>query len=171
MRSDPRDQKGLSDPRAVYAEWDDDAAFGWADERPAAPAPAGPPWLRTLVLYRPADCRPRLFRRAQEQERLEAGPKRVPASVLVAPDPGGSGSPPPRRLCPGGNAAPVAMQARVHTSGAREDTLILGRFGDPAMRRSPSCKAPPNDPAASLSTPSAGRRAPASQWRIRARAR
>jgi len=71
------------------------------------------------------------FAKHQDAGKQTATLKGVPSSVLVAPAPVWS----PVASTPALYAieratGPLTVEARQHTSGAREDTLALGRFGD-----------------------------------------
>ncbi|WP_262029321.1 hypothetical protein [Microvirga sp. Mcv34] len=120
-------------PRAVYAEWDEEDVADWVDERPAR-RPRRKPlgWLRVILMSTCSIAGLVYF--ALEQEQTAGPPGRrteVPSSVLVAPAPAWRPLPPssaPYTLA--GASSAVASEAREHANGAREDTLVLGRFGD-----------------------------------------
>jgi hypothetical protein len=120
-------------PRSVYAEWDEEDLADWVDERPARRLKRkGPSWLRVVLM---SSCSiaglAYLALQLEPARRPAERSKEVPSSVLVAPAPAWKPiSPSPAVYALAGAPAPVAMEARQHTSGAREDTLILGRFGD-----------------------------------------
>jgi len=120
-------------PRAGYADWDEEDLADWVDERPARRLRRRrPSWLRVILMslcsiaglaYLALQLEP--ARRPAERV------KEVPSSVLVAPAPAWTPVPAsPALYALAGAAGPVAVEARQHTNGAREDTLILGRFGD-----------------------------------------
>ena len=120
-------------PKAGFAEWNEDDAFDLDDERPSGHARKRRlPWLRMMVLS--ALCVAGLVHLAQEGERN--APLAVPAApaprpILTAPTPVWRPIAPfPVLYAFERNADPVALKARQHASGAREDTLILGGFGD-----------------------------------------
>jgi hypothetical protein len=146
-------------PKAGFARWDEDDAFGLYDERPSRHARRRRlPWLRMgffsalcvagLVFFA-QDHRPknpetgspetgsletRSFEtrsfglKTPELRQQTAAP--VPPPVLTAPTPVWRQIPPqPVLYAFERNADPVAMTARQHAGGAREDTLILGAFG------------------------------------------
>src|SRR5215217_4371794 len=120
-------------PRAGYAEWDEDDLADWVDERPARRLRRRPSsWLRVALM---SLCS--IAGLAYLALQLEPAPrpaeraKEVPSSVLLAPAPAWKPvSPSPAAYALAGASGSVAMEARQHTNGAREDTLILGRFGD-----------------------------------------
>ncbi len=112
------------------AEWDEEA---FDDERPSRHARKRRlPWFRvtlmsSLIVAALAYFAPR--------KGLEEKPARqqqgVPVSVLIAPAP--MWNPLPQAAALYGfekSTLPVTVEARQHTNGAREDTLILGRFGE-----------------------------------------
>ncbi|MGF9756124.1 hypothetical protein AAII07_13030 [Microvirga sp. 0TCS3.31] len=120
-------------PRAGYAEWDEEDLADWVDERPARRLRRRrPSWLRVILMslcsiaglaYLALQLEP--ARRPAERS------KEVPSSVLVAPAP--AWKPVPASSASyalAGASGSLAMEARQHTNGAREDTLVLGRFGD-----------------------------------------
>lgn len=120
-------------PKAGYADWDEDDAFDMVDERPSRRLRRRRmPWLRVILM---ASCSIAglAFLALQKEQDLRPAerPKTVPSSVLVTPAPAWkpvSSSPAVYALA---NASgPVVAEARQHTNGAREDTLILGRLGD-----------------------------------------
>jgi hypothetical protein len=116
-------------PRAGSAEWDEDDVAEWVDERPARRLRSRrPPWLRVILMSSCTIAGLAYLALQKEQTIPTAGrPKDVPSSVLVAPASAWKPVPPsPSVNAPGS----VASEARQHTNGAREDTLVLGRFGD-----------------------------------------
>src|SRR6478735_2538510 len=120
-------------PRAVYAEWDEDDVAEWADERPARRLRRRPlPWLRIVLMSSCSIAGLVYFALEQEQKQRPAErAKAVPAATLVAPAPAWMPLPASSPVYSLANASvPVASDARQHADGAREDSLVLGRFGD-----------------------------------------
>jgi hypothetical protein len=120
-------------PRAGYAEWDEEDLADWVDERPSRRLKRRrTPWLRVILLSSCSIAGLAYLALQQEPARRPAErSKQVPSSVLVAPAPAWKPvSPAPAAYALAGAAGSVAMEARQHTNGAREDTLVLGRFGD-----------------------------------------
>jgi hypothetical protein len=120
-------------PRAVYAEWDEDDVADWVDERPARRLRRKRlPWLRIVLMSSCSIAGLVYFALEQEQNMRPAErQKAVPSSVLVAPAPAWKPLPPSLAIYAlAGTSGPVTSEAREHANGAREDTLILGRFGD-----------------------------------------
>jgi len=119
--------------RAVYAEWDEDDVADWVDERPARRLRRKRlPWIRTILMSSCSIAGLVYFALEQEQTpRPTEHRKEVPSSVLVAPAPAWRPLPPsPAPYAFAGAPGAVASEAREHVNGAREDTLVLGRFGD-----------------------------------------
>ncbi|QRM29719.1 hypothetical protein [Microvirga sp. VF16] len=120
-------------PRAVYAEWDEDDVAEWVDERPARRLRRKPlPWLR-IVLMSSCSIAGLVYFAIEQQQNIRPAQrqKAVPSSVLVAPAPAWKSlSPSPAIYALASTSASVTSEAREHANGAREDTLILGRFGD-----------------------------------------
>ncbi len=120
-------------PKAGLAEWNEEDAFDLHDERPSRHARRKRlPWWRMGVLS--CLCIAVLVFMAHDPERMRpsAEPRPVPLPALVAPVPAWRPiSPHPPLYAFERNADPVALTARQHSNGAREDTLILGRFGEP----------------------------------------
>jgi hypothetical protein len=133
-------------PKAGFARWDEDDAFGLYDERPSRHARRRRlPWLRMgffsalcvagLVFFaqdhQPKNAEPDTSEiRTSEIKQQPAVAAPLPAPVLTAPTPVWRQIPPqPVLYAFERNADPVAMTARQHAGGAREDTLILGAFG------------------------------------------
>lgn len=120
-------------PRAGYAEWDEEDLADWVDERPARRLRRkGPSWLRVILM---CSCSiaglAYLALQLEPARRPAERAKQVPSSVLVAPAPAWKPVPAsPALYALAGATGPIAMEARQHTNGAREDTLVLGRFGD-----------------------------------------
>ncbi len=120
-------------PRAGYAEWDEEDLADWVDERPARRLKRRrTPWLRVILMSSCSIAGLAYLALQQEPARRPAErSKQVPSSVLVAPAPAWKPiSPSPALYALAGASGSVAMEARQHTNGAREDTLILGRFGE-----------------------------------------
>ncbi|MGO4524413.1 hypothetical protein AB4097_06060 [Microvirga sp. 2MCAF35] len=119
--------------RAVYAEWDEDDVAEWVDERPARRLRRKPlTWLRIVLMSSCSIAGLVYFALEQEQAtRPTEHQKEVPSSVLVAPAPAWRPLPPsPAPYALTGASGSITLEAREHTNGAREDTLVLGRFGD-----------------------------------------
>jgi hypothetical protein len=120
-------------PRAGYAEWDEDDLADWVDERPARRLKRRrASWLRvTLMCSCSIAGLAYLALQLEPARRQTERAKEVPSSVLVAPAPAWKPVPAsPTLYVLAGVSVPVATEARQHTNGAREDTLVLGRFGD-----------------------------------------
>lgn len=117
-------------PRAAYAEWDEEDLADWVDERPARRMRRKrPSWLRVVLMSSCSIAGLAYLALQQEPARRPAErAKEVPSSVLVAPAP--AWKPVPASPAPYTLAGASATEARQHTNGAREDTLVLGRFGD-----------------------------------------
>lgn len=120
-----------------YAEWDEEDAFDTHDERPLRRARRKPlPWLRLTLLSSLSIAGLVYLAQHKPQDDRAVDPGSVPATVLVAPAPVWKPiSPSPAVYALEKSLGPVALEARQHTSGAREDTLALGRFGDPRHAR------------------------------------
>ena len=124
-------------PKAGFARWDENDAFGLYDERPSRHARKRRlPWLR--MGFFSVLCVAGLVFFAQDHEPKNPEPRQqaavaapVPAPVLTAPTPVWRQiAPQPVLYAFERHADPVAMTARQHAGGAREDTLILGSFGE-----------------------------------------
>ncbi|HZB62097.1 MAG TPA: hypothetical protein VE423_05460 [Microvirga sp.] len=123
-------------PKAGFARWDENDAFDLYDERPSRHGRKRRlPWLR--MGFFSVLCIAGLVFFAQEYEQKDHEPKQpaaaaaLPAPVLTAPTPVWRQIPPqPVLYAFERTADPVAMTARQHAGGAREDTLILGGFGE-----------------------------------------
>jgi hypothetical protein len=119
--------------RAVQAEWDEDDVAGWVDERPSRRLRRKPlPWLRIVLMSFCSIAGLVAFALEQEPSpRMTERARAVPAAVLVAPTPAWTSLPPAAPVYTLADApGPVAAEARRHADGAREDSLVLGRFGD-----------------------------------------
>jgi len=120
-------------PRAGYAEWDEDDLADWVDERPARRLRRKrSSWLRVILMsFCSIAGLTYLALQLEPARRPTERAKEVPSSALVAPAPAWKPIPAsPAMYALTGASGPIAMEARQHTNGAREDTLILGRFGD-----------------------------------------
>jgi hypothetical protein len=131
MLSDPITDVNSTMARAGIAEWDEEDAFD--HERPARRARKRRlPWFRmtlmsSLIVATLAYFAPRKGIDETPVSRRQG----VPVSVLVAPAP--MWNPLPQAPALYGfekSTLPVTVEARQHTNGAREDTLVLGRFGE-----------------------------------------
>lgn len=117
-------------PRASFAEWDEDDALDREDERPSRRARKPLPWLRVILLSCLSIAGLVYFAQQGRREKQSSEPKSIPASVLIAPAPVWKPvSPSPAVYALERSVGPLALQARQHTSGAREDTMIVGAFG------------------------------------------
>jgi hypothetical protein len=118
--------------RGGFAGWEEDDAFDMVDERPARHARKKPlPWLRLVLLSSCTIAALAYFAQDRERTKQAQSPKAVARSVLIAPAPvWRTVSPSPAVYALEGNLGPVALEARQHTSGAREDTMVLGAFGN-----------------------------------------
>lgn len=116
--------------RAGSPAWDEDEGF--FDERPARNARRRSlPWIRMILMSSLMIGGLVYFAQRKDDEKQAAVLKGVPSSVLIAPAPVWT----PVASTPALYAieratGPLSVEARQHTSGAREDTLVLGRFGD-----------------------------------------
>lgn len=119
-------------PRAGYADWDEDDAFDVYDERPSRRARRKRlPWLRLILLSSFTIAGLVYFAQQRIQEDRSAERRSVPAAVLIAPAPVWKPIPPsPAIYALEKGQGPVTVEARQHTSGAREDILVLGRLGE-----------------------------------------
>jgi hypothetical protein len=119
-------------PKAGYAEWDEEDLADWVDERPSRRVRRKrPSWLRVILMSSCSIAGLAYLALQQEPARRPAGRKEIPSSVLVAPAPAWRpATPSPALYALAGASGSVATEARQHTDGAREDTLVLGRFGD-----------------------------------------
>lgn len=114
------------------ADWDEEDAFD-RHERPSRRARKRRfPWFRmtlmsSLIVATLAYFAPRKGIEEAPVNRRQG----VPVSVLVAPAPMWNPLPQaPALYSLERNTLPVTVEARQHTNGAREDTLVLGRFGE-----------------------------------------
>ncbi|PVE24476.1 hypothetical protein DC522_10330 [Microvirga sp. KLBC 81] len=121
--------------RAGYPAWDEDEAF--FDERPAHRVRKRRlPWFRMIFMSSLMIGGLVYLAQRKGSEVQVAARKSVPASVLIAPAPAWTpAAPTPAPYVIERASAPPIMEARQHTSGAREDTLTLGRFGDAPYAR------------------------------------
>jgi hypothetical protein len=116
--------------RAVYPAWDEDEAF--FDERPARRARKKPlPWFRMLLMSCLIVGGLAYVARQKGDGGQVAARKAVPSTILIAPAPVWTpvASAPALYTIEKASGAP-AIEARQHTSGAREDALTFGRFGE-----------------------------------------
>lgn len=115
--------------RAGYPAWDEDEAY--FDERPIRHARRKPVrWFRTTLTSVLMIAGLVYFAQQKEDEATGTPSQAASAPALIAPAPVWT----PVAAAPAlyaieGAGASVSIEARQHTSGAREDTLILGRFG------------------------------------------
>ncbi|WP_457089129.1 hypothetical protein [Microvirga sp. P5_D2] len=116
--------------RAGLAEWDEEDAF--ESERPSRHARKRRlPWFRMTLMSSLIVATLAYFAPRKGIDEKPVSRQGVPVSVLVAPAP--MWNPLPQTAALYGfekNALPVTVEARQHTNGAREDTLMLGRFGE-----------------------------------------
>ncbi len=121
--------------RAGYPAWDEDEAF--CDERPVRRVRRRRrSWLRMAVMSSLMIAG--LVHLAQQRSDGShvAARDGVPSPVLVAPAPAWTPVVSAPALYAVENApGPPAIEARQHTSGAREDVLTMGRFGGPRYAR------------------------------------
>lgn len=117
--------------RAGLAEWDEEDAFDY-DERPIRHARKRRlPWLRMTLMSSLIVTTLAYFAPRETMDEKPANRQGVPVSVLIAPAPLWNLLPQAPPLYGfEKNTLPVTAEVRQHTSGAREDTLMLGRFGD-----------------------------------------
>ncbi|WP_052954783.1 hypothetical protein [Microvirga vignae] len=135
--------------RAGYPAWDEDETF--FDERPARRARKKPlRWFRMILMSSLMIGGLVYFAQHKSSEVQVAARKSVPASVLIAPAPVWTPvAPTPALYVIERASAPPTVEARQHTSGAREDALTLGRFGDARHARLTLIQGSP-DPARSF---------------------
>lgn len=116
--------------RAGYSAWDEDETF--FDERPARRArKKSLPWFRMILMSFLMIGGLVYFAQQKSTKVQVTARKSVPSSVLIAPAPVWAPvAPAPALYAIERASAPPTVEARQHTSGAREDTLTLGRFGD-----------------------------------------
>lgn len=117
--------------RAGLAEWDEEDAF--ESERPSRHARKRRlPWFRVILMSSLIVATLAYFAPRKGLEEKPASQRQgVPVSVLTAPAP--MWNPLPQAAALYGfekSTLPVTFEARQHTNGAREDNLMLGRFGD-----------------------------------------
>jgi hypothetical protein len=116
--------------RAGYPAWDEDETF--FDERPIRHArKKSLPWFRMILMSSLMIGGLVHFAQHKGTKVQVAARKSVPASVLIAPAPVWAPvAPTPALYVIERASTPPTVEARQHTSGAREDTLTMGRFGD-----------------------------------------
>jgi hypothetical protein len=116
--------------RAGLAEWDEEDALD--RERPSRHARKRRlPWFRMMLMSSLIVATLAYFAPRKGVDEKPVSRQGVPVSVLVAPVP--MWNPLPQAPVLYGfekNTLPVTIEARQHTNGAREDTLVLGRFGE-----------------------------------------
>ncbi|MXQ13443.1 hypothetical protein [Microvirga makkahensis] len=121
--------------RAGHPAWDEDEAF--FDERPVRRARRRRrSWLRMILMSSLMIAGLVHFAQQKSDEAQVKVRNGVPSSVLIAPAPAWT----PVAAIPAlysveGAPGPLVIEARRHTSGAREDMLTMGRFGDPRYAR------------------------------------
>src|SRR6478736_187980 len=115
--------------RAIDADWDEDDLLDDWDEQPLPRARARLPWFRMCVMSGITVSGLVFFAR-HDATKAPPAPKDVPAAILVAPPP--AWRPLPQAAFYGIDKPllPMAFDVRQHRSGAREDTLLLGQFGE-----------------------------------------
>ena len=116
--------------RASSPAWDEDEEF--FDERPARPARRRSlPWIRMIFMSSLMVGGLVYFAQRKDEGKQTAALKGVLSSVLIAPAPVWAPvASTPALYVIERAAGPLTVEARQHTSGAREDTLVFGRFGD-----------------------------------------
>lgn len=118
-------------PRAIYADEDEDDVFDLRDERPLSRARRRLPWLRMTLFS--GLCIAALAYLAQQDlaEQRSGGQTAIPATILVAPPPAWTPLVPARTAYGLDKTLdPVIAEARQHSGGGREDTLIVGALGE-----------------------------------------
>lgn len=117
--------------RAGYAPWDEDDAYDMVVERSSRHArKKRPPFLRMALMSTIIVTGLAYFAQNRQPGEQEAR-KAVPSAVLIAPPPMWNPvSATPALYAIDRGASSLTLEARQHTSGAREDTLVLGRFGE-----------------------------------------
>ncbi len=135
--------------RSGYSAWDEDETF--FDERPTRRARKKRlPWFRMILMSSLMIGGLVYFAQHEGTKMQVAARKSVPSSVLIAPAPAWAPIVPTPALYMIERAfASLTVEARQHTSGAREDTLTLGRFGDARHARLTLTQASP-EPARSF---------------------
>jgi len=120
-------------PRAVYAEWDEEDVADWVDERPSRRLRRKRlPWFRIVLMSSCSIAGLVYFALEREQNgRPAERAKAVPTAALLAPAPSWTPLPASGPVYSLANApGQMTSEARQHADGAREDSLVLGRFGD-----------------------------------------
>jgi hypothetical protein len=124
-------------PKAIIDHWDEDEPAASAQPRRVRRARRRPlPWLRMALLSPLSIAVLVSLARQHDRPAPPHAPQAVPAAVLVAPAP--LWRPLPSAPAPyglEGRAEPIAIEAREHMSGGREDTLSFGAFGDAGYGR------------------------------------
>jgi hypothetical protein len=116
--------------RAGYPAWDDDEAF--FDERPARRVRRKPVrWFRMILLSTLMVGSLVYFARQKGDEAKVVARTGIPSSVLIAPAPVWTAvAASPALYAIEKTSGTAGLETRQHTSGAREDTLTLNRFGE-----------------------------------------
>ncbi|WP_414472639.1 hypothetical protein [Microvirga sp. M2] len=126
--------------------WNEDEAF--FDERPARRARRRPTrWFRATLMSGLIIAGLVYFARQKTDEPRVAARGSAPPSVLIAPAPVWTPlAPAPALYAIEKAAGALAVEARQNASGAREDTLILGRFGNSPYARLTLVQGPAEPP-------------------------
>jgi hypothetical protein len=123
-------------PKAITDEWDDEEPAASAQVRPSRRSRRPLPWLRMALLSSLSIAALVSLARQHDRPGPPGAPRAVPSSVLVAPPPLWRPLPAaPAAYGLEGRAEPIAIEAREHMSGGREDTLTFGAFGDSGYGR------------------------------------
>jgi hypothetical protein len=123
-------------PKAAIDEWDEDEPAASAPLRRVRRARRPLPWLRMALSSSLSIAALVSLARQHDRPAPPDAPQAVPSAVLVAPAPLWRPLPPaPALYGLEGRAEPIAVEAREHMSGGREDTLTFGAFGDPGYGR------------------------------------
>lgn len=122
-------------PRATYADLDEDDPLDLPGERPTRRVRRRLPWLRMILLSGLSVAALAYFAKNTPRKEASGGPKTIPSSVLIAPAPVWRPVQPSGAFLIEKTSARLTQEAREHTHGGREDTLMLGAFGDPRHAR------------------------------------
>lgn len=132
-----RQAAGLDVSKAGYTGWDEMDGFEESFERASRPSrrngpPKKPvPWLRMLVMSALSVAGLVYLAQRGDDPAPSSEPASVPASVLIAPAPAWKPLPAsPALFSLDRSFGAATVDARQHTSGMREDTLTLKRFGE-----------------------------------------
>lgn len=117
-------------PRASYADLEEDDPLDLTDERPTRRARRRLPWLRMILLSGLSVAALAYFAKNAPRKEGSGSPKTIPSSVLMAPAPIWRPVPASGTFAIEKISARVTQESREHTHGGREDTLMLGAFGD-----------------------------------------